>query len=74
MSGPSASASGAGFSPRLWAPPMYLLFRPAAGAGGRTRGWGRVGGRLLGISLGLAPRVLPSRGLREKVPGYRGTV
>lgn len=69
------SASGAGFSPPSLGTTDVLTVQTSSGRRGAHTGLGQDwGGGLLGISLGLAPRVLPSRGLREKVPGYRGTV
>lgn len=44
------------FCPGLQAPPLYLLFRPAVGAGcGGAHGAG-VGSGLLGMFLGLSPK------------------
>ena len=52
MSGPEPA--GWLVCPGLRAPPRYLLFTPAAGAGGARRARvGQVG--WLGMSLGLAP-------------------
>lgn len=71
MSGPSTSK--AGFFALVSRHHRRTYCSDQQRAPGAHTGLGRGGG-LLGISLGLAPRGLPRRGIREKVPGYRGTV
>lgn len=70
MSGPEPA--GWLVCPGLWAPPRYLLFTPAAGAGGARRARvGQVG--WLGISLGLAPQVAAAQpGAQGKNPRLTG--
>lgn len=48
-------------------PLLYLLFTPAVGTTGHTRRWGGMG--LLGISLGLSPRICPTGDSGKNVPG-----
>lgn len=68
MSGPFTS--GAGFLALVQAQPMYLLFRPAAGAGGAHRagvGWG-----VAGHFLGFSSKGSAQRGAQGKSPRLSG--
>ena len=71
MSGPEPA--GWLVYPGLRAPPRYLLFTPAAGAGGARRARvGQVG--WLGMSLGLVPQrgaaQLGAQGKSPRLTGY----
>lgn len=64
---PGPQPAGLAFLPWSPGPADVLTVHTGGGRRGRMQGWGGEG--VLGISLGLALRSLPSWGLRKKVPG-----